>query len=76
MEQKQRKVKANPFGDQNEEELDTLPAPPQIDDLLKAAEMEAEKLRKEQEQAQNKPEAWYCDTCGREGRDVCKPRLR
>lgn len=37
MEQKQRRVKANPFGEQEEEE--GLPSPPEIDDVLKAAEM-------------------------------------
>ncbi len=39
MEQKQRKAKANPFGDGQTGEEETLPSPPAIDDLVKAAEM-------------------------------------
>jgi hypothetical protein len=51
MEQKQRRVKANPFGDLAEEEGDALPAPPPIDDLVRAAEMAAEEQRKAKAQA-------------------------
>jgi hypothetical protein len=51
MEQKQRRVKANPFGEQAEDEVDSLPAPPAIDDLIKAAEMAADEQRRAQEEA-------------------------
>ncbi len=38
MEQKMRKAKPNPLGDGDAEETAELPTPPEIDDLLKAAE--------------------------------------
>lgn len=46
MQQKQRRVKTNPAGaNQNEDDADALPTPPPIDDLVKAAEMAAEEQR-------------------------------
>jgi len=72
MNQKQRKVKTDPTGALEEGEVETLPTPPEIDDLVRAAEAEAERLRLEQA----KPESWYCARCGKAGKNVCAPRLR
>jgi len=80
MEQKQRRVKVNPTGEQGEE-ADVLPAPPPIDDLVKAVEQAAEEQRKAAEKAARKPsgdpriqerakllwDAGYICHCGVEG---------